>query len=228
MAELSSVSLDHFLVEHTLEQAGVIAHEINKKQYDVLYFELCTDPVTQTFHQRILNQVIASPTPIDLTQIAERDVHLHIAAGLDQPGAEVIVIDYDFGLKTPAVVVDGFEAAFIKRVQNARHSRFREPVMASQIEEDIKRNRMPEQIGAIITGALHIEVSNILLENGARINQVLVGNAKEYVLDKEPEWDQFNKISTHFISAIEYALRHGADVEATRQALYEVITRSRH
>jgi hypothetical protein len=229
MAELSEVTLDHFLIEHTPEQAIVIAGEINLKQYDVIYFELCTDPATQLAHQGLLNFALSNPGRVDRDRIAARDPHLHIAAELLQPGTTAVVIDKDFGLKPDKSNVQGLslDDIFNMKVTNALHSQLREPAMAMQIEQDILTNRQSGQIGAIVTGALHIEVSNILISHGVDVSQIPVGNAASYNLQARPNWSHFNQISTPFINAIEFALRNGADVEETRAAFYEVLARSR-
>lgn len=224
--DLSGVELDHFLVEHTIEEASIVAAAINRRHYDVIYFELNTDPHNQVLHQEGLNMILRG-VPVDRQNIPDRDYHLHVAAELNQPQAHAIVIDQDFGLKTVTPPGISLEEAFMKRVINAQHSTLREERMAEQITLDIAVNRIARNLGAIVTGALHTEVSEILAGQGAQVNQIFVGNAQNYGLDKRPDWNRFSGVTTAFVNNIEYALRHGADPDETRQAFFEVIARGR-
>jgi hypothetical protein len=229
---MKSFELDHFLVAHTLDQAPLVSEELNKRPYDVVYFELFTDPDNQQRHQSALNRIIKDGLRIaDLPLTTQSDpgsFHFYVACGMESTSTEAIVVDQDFGLRPDKSAVSTFEDAFMLRVGNAAHSRLREPRMAEQVIEDIEKNNRVNQIGAIVTGALHDGMDDFLLQDGIAVNAQRVGVVSDWRLSRNPNWDDFNGLSHEFINAIEYALRHGADVKQTQKAFNEVIARGRN
>jgi len=228
---MNIIELDHFLVAHTLDQAPIVSDALNKRQYDVVYFELFTNPENQLRHQAALSTIIRNGLRVeDLPQEAQTDpgsFHFHVACGLDSTSTEAVVIDQDFGLRPDKSTVSSFEDAFMLRVGNATHSRLRESRMAEQIIEDIEAKGRVNQLGAIVTGALHDGVDDYLEQQGFTVNPRRIGTVTEWRLSRDPNWDEFSGLSHEFINAIEYALRHGADVEQTRRAFHNVIARGR-
>lgn len=228
MADLEGFELDHFLVEHTHEQAKKVAQAVNERQFDVVYFEVHETQVIQMYAEQRFNQILHDRDMHSSVTAFDRSVQFEWAVNLDQPHAEAVAIDEaqnDFIIpeeETPDTLFN-----FISAI--AKNCNDREWIMADQIANDIESMRRTRDVGAIITGSYHTQVSTILENLGAVVRQIKVGNAALLcALDDVEDWDVFvdESHANLVTNAVVRALNNGQNPNEVRARYFEVLKRT--